>query len=72
MRERWKIWCEVSGGVTGFRAGFLKANGREVIYTNEDDAIREASRLNTAMNDRPYRTADFKYTVLGYGGKYAL
>jgi hypothetical protein len=69
MRERWKIWCEVSGGITGFRAGFLKANGKEVIYTDEEEAKRQAQRLNEQMR---LGKATFKYTVLGYGGRYAV
>jgi hypothetical protein len=61
-----KILCEVSGGVTGYRRSFLK-NGKTgdiQYYDLFEDADEEAHRLNTERNGNPFRKASFSYTVV--------
>ena len=64
--HKWKIYCEVSGGVTGYRAAWLKKDGKEQVFFVKAEAIVEAQRLNEKLNSNPFRTAEFKYTVIGY------
>lgn len=61
--KMFRILCEVSGGMTGYRSGYLKNNGREVEFETEAEAAAEAARLNEQMNGNPHRTANFRYTV---------
>lgn len=60
---KYKIWCEVYGGVTGHRFGWLKRMDREIIYDSKEDAERVAKSLN----DKPkYSKAVFSYEVVGF------
>jgi hypothetical protein len=59
----YRILCEVSGGMTGYRSAYLKKDGQQVEFTTEAEAEAEAARLNKQMNGNPHRTADFRYTV---------
>ena len=63
----YKIQCEVSGGVTGHRVGFLKNADEVVVFTTREEAETEAKRLRrrTANNTR----ATFSYTVVEEGGR---
>jgi len=57
------IWCEVSGGVTGYRCAWMKNNGVLGKFATRDEAEKEAHARNEKANGNPYRTADFRYTV---------
>lgn len=60
----WKIWCQVSGGVTGYRAAWLKnGNGEEASFATREEAEREAAELTATANGGAYRTASFYYTA---------
>jgi len=58
--ERYRIWAEVSGGVTGSRAGWLKASGKIKEFPSREAAEREAAHLSDTMKSP---TARFRYTV---------
>jgi len=58
-----RILCEVSGGVTGYRCAYLKKDGREIKFKTQAEAEAEAARLNERTNLNPYSTADFRYTI---------
>ena len=58
-----RIWCRVSGGVTGTREAWLKSDGGVVEFGDRAAAEAEARRLNEKMN-HPYATADFRYSVV--------
>lgn len=61
---KWKIWCQVSGGVTGYRAMWLKeGDGEEASFTTREEAEREAAKLTERANANAYRTASFCYTA---------
>lgn len=57
-----KIWCEISGGVTGHRADWLKSNGEVITFRDRGNAELVAQRLRDSRNG-PFRRADFSYTV---------
>ena len=60
---RFKIRCEVSGGVTGYRVGYLQEGiGKTRVFDNQDAAEIEANKLTAKMNT-PYASATFRYTV---------
>lgn len=59
----YRILCEVSGGVTGYRAAYLKDQGVEQVFDALEQAEAVAGNLNATKNSNPYRTADFRYTV---------
>lgn len=65
---KYRIFCEVSGGVTGSRCAFLKHEGREAIFDDKDSAELEAARLTKRANG-PYATATFRYTAEPLGGQ---
>lgn len=57
------VVCQVSGGVTGFRQGYLKDPGGDVIeFEFREAAEKEAHRLSEKMNSG-VRSADFRYWV---------
>lgn len=63
---RYGVWCEVSGGVTGYRSAWLKSKGG--VWTgNEGQAIRKAAELEAESNANPYRTAAFRYEARPMG-----
>ena len=55
-----RILCEVSGGVSGYRSGYLKKNGEVMIFPSEQAADEEADALDIIMNGRSGAT--FRYT----------
>ncbi len=58
------ILCEVSGGVTGYRQGYLRnGEGGLATFTTEAKAQTEAYRLTNEHMSNRYRTADYQYTV---------
>jgi len=59
---RWRVWCRVSGGVTGTREAWLK-NGNGVIeeFDTREEAQAVASRLNATMGRNS--AVSFYYTV---------
>jgi hypothetical protein len=60
--SKFKIFCEVSGGTSGYRCGYLKKNGNALVFNTQDEADNAAKDLNTAMNGK-YAVATFRYTV---------
>jgi hypothetical protein len=64
--DMYGIWCEVSGGVTGYRCAWMKSNGELLVLTQEQ-AEQEAARRTKEKNSSPYRTADFTYTAKPLG-----
>jgi hypothetical protein len=58
-----RIWCEVSGGVTGTREAWLKSAGNIYETRNREEAESEAKRLRDSIGSNPYRTASFRYSV---------
>lgn len=60
---RFGIWCEVSGGVTGYRGAWLKSGGELAVFADRAAADAEAAHYNASQNASPYRTANFSYTV---------
>lgn len=59
----YKIWCEVSGGITGYRTGFLKRAGKIHTFDNRDEAQQEVDRLTDKASKRIHGYADHKYSV---------
>ena len=57
--ERYRVWCRVSGGVTGTREAWLKSDGKVKIFRTAEEAKAEAKRLSADKS--PYATADFHY-----------
>ena len=57
----WGVWYEASGGISGYRSGWVKADGRVRIFSSEEEARREAERLSARANDSPRRRAEFMY-----------
>lgn len=55
-----RIWCRVSGGVTGTREAWLKSDGVVKEFATREAAQAEADKLN---RPQPYSTASFRYTV---------
>ena len=54
------VWCQVSGGVTGFRQAWLKKNGEVLEFSTFEEADAHAEHLNEQMNG-PHATASFSY-----------
>ena len=72
----WGVWCTVSGGVTGFRASWLKSDGTTqggpdlerapnlVLFESEVQAAEEARDLNKKLGSFHSHTgATFHYTA---------
>jgi len=62
MPTTYRVWCRVSGGVTGTRESRLHANGEPVTFPTLAAAEAEAARLNQRMN-HAYSVADFHYVA---------
>lgn len=56
----YRIWCEVSGGVTGSREGWLRDEGEIWQTTDRERARQEAAELRASAGMGPVR---FQYTV---------
>jgi hypothetical protein len=64
MWTKYRIFCEVYGGGTGHRSGWLKdTEGNAATFPTLEAAQAEAKRLSDRTNGNPHRTATFKYTV---------
>lgn len=59
--KKFIVFCQVSGGVTGFRQSPLKHNGQVVYFETRQEA--EAHALHLKQNVSPYAKADFQYTA---------
>jgi hypothetical protein len=65
--NRFRILCEVSGGVTGHREGYFKENGKVVLFTNEEKAKVYADKLAINANTTAaFTVANYRYTVEDY------
>lgn len=60
--QAFRVFCEVSGGVTGYRCSYMKRNGEEMIFASKEAAELAAHNAMRQMNG-PYAVARFKYTV---------
>jgi hypothetical protein len=57
------IWCEVSGGMMGYRAAWLKSEtGERANFCTIEDAQSRADQLNADMNHAKAK-ASFRYTA---------
>jgi hypothetical protein len=57
------IWATVSGGITGTRSAWLKADdGKQATFETREQAEREADRLNREMNNA-HSKASFRYVA---------
>ena len=59
----YRIWCRVSGGVTGTREAYYKQSGQIWETQDREQAEAKARSMTETMNN-PYSTATFRYTVL--------
>lgn len=57
--QRFVVECEVWGGVTGHRKGFLRRNGEVIRFATLEDAQREAAAASERTKASP--TARFSY-----------
>jgi hypothetical protein len=64
---KYAIWCQVSGGITGYNYGWLKEGGVRKEFNEKFMADIEALRLNNAP--KPVRRALFAYRVLEINGE---
>ena len=62
MTKRYGVWCEVFGGVTGFRHNWLKSNDEVCKFAEYEEAEEEARLLNMKMNG-PNARAYFSYSA---------
>jgi len=58
--QNYRIFCEVSGGITGYNSAYFKVNGVECLFSKDAAQIR-AKKLTAQANRRMSR-ATFKYT----------
>jgi len=58
--KRYRVWCRVSGGVTGTRESHVKANGVVMEFETYEEAARLAAQYMEAANGR-WATANFEY-----------
>ena len=60
--NKYRILCEVSGGVTGYNASYLKIGGKPITFDDKGHA-EEVALSHQAKANGPYATASFKYSV---------
>lgn len=58
----YRIWCEVWGGVTGYREAWLKVEGKIYETDNHAEALEKAEELNF-ITSKFTSSASFRYTV---------
>lgn len=58
----YRIFCKVSGGVTGTRTAYYKDNGIEQTFLEKESAQAVCDTLNRTANSNPYQKATFRYT----------
>lgn len=63
MEKQYGVFCQVSGGVTGYRAAWLKSNGKMQVFASRELAEIEAKRLTEKRMNNTYRTADYHYSA---------
>ena len=61
--EKFGVWCEVWGGMTGSRESWLKENDKRKEFSSRESAERIAAELTSNVAQNPFRTANFRYTV---------
>lgn len=57
-----RIFTEISGGVTGDRSSYVKADGEVIEFPTETQAKLYADALRSSRN--PYATFDQRWTVV--------
>lgn len=62
---KYRIWCTVSGGITGSRAAWLKSGKSDEPWetTDREAADMYASELRTSMRGGPGSTVRYTYEV---------
>ena len=72
LKERYGVWCQVSGGVTGPHEAWLKRAGNVITFATREDAEAEAKLIAGKLSR--YSTAQFRYSArqLGSGVVVAL
>jgi len=63
MGDKFGIWCEVWGGVTGSRKSWLTRLGTRMEFDSFSEAADEAAQLTNNVMSNPYRKANFRYTA---------
>ena len=58
----WRVRCEVWGGVTGRRTGYLKNNGDYLWFSSLKEAQEEATRM-TLTSRSLGGTVNYRYTA---------
>lgn len=61
-KATYRIWCEVSGGVTGHQESWLKDNGKIYETNSKVTAQNKAKRLNATMGKNS--STRFRYSVV--------
>lgn len=61
--EKFGVWCEVWGGMSGSRESWLKENGKRSEYATASEAAEVAHKLTRGVAENPFRTANFRYTA---------
>ena len=64
--SKYGIWCRVSGGVTGTRESWMKANGEVQLFDDYEAANKEAMKIEDQRMGNPHRKADFSYRAKEY------
>ena len=62
MASRYRIWCRVSGGMTGTREAWLKHNGKIYEVATKVTAQKKAKQLNKDMGKNTM--VNFHYSVV--------
>jgi hypothetical protein len=62
--QKWGIWCQVWGGVTGHREAWMKNREGKIAEFDTIEAAQEEARMHakTTMGN-PHRGASFSYSV---------
>jgi len=55
---KFKIRCEVYGGITGHRTGYLKRDDKEMIFTSREEAEKNLPQSKTTE-----RGVTFNYAI---------
>jgi hypothetical protein len=58
---KYRIWCEVWGGVTGSREAWMTKDNKILEFDDKKEADKEASECNRTMGRNS--PASFRYTV---------
>lgn len=64
MTKRYRIWCEVWGGVTGERSGWLRVDDDDSIFETTDRQEAEDMRIEmSAQQGLGPCPATFRYSI---------